>query len=137
MFIRLEQETKLFFDLNYVLELLYAGKFKKSIKYIESFIPPPNINENLKLESEDSSSQQFPHNHQQIALKIYHDIHLQRYLEKIAENDSYYALKILQKDLQHILTEQNLQNYQHLLLFLAKSKTKNHAYYFYFYFYLI
>lgn len=90
----MDEETVLFFDIEYTLNLLKKGKFLKACKYLNpfigKFIPDP-----AATEINDSHK---------ITIKILHDLHLQRYLESIYENKRFEAFAILQNDLKPILS---------------------------------
>lgn len=107
----MERETGEYFDKEYVGELVLDGKIEKAIKYIEGFIiPPSNVS---------APPSTFNNTTEQCTLKIFHDLHLQRYLEAIFHHENYEAFKILQADMNYMLKSSNFSHYCNLVDLLS------------------
>jgi hypothetical protein len=98
--------------MEYFLGLLAEGKLEKAAKYLSGFITHPANIDATPISSLDTV--------QQVSLKIFHDLHLQRYLEAIHHNDKYKAFFILNADLKYMLVAANFTHYTHLVELLTK-----------------
>lgn len=78
----LEQETKIFFDMNYFGEFVINGEWDKAEKYLSSF---------TKLDDNESST------------KMFLEMEKQKYLEALGRNDHVEAVSLPSEDLQNKL----------------------------------
>ena len=113
----MERETGTFFDSDYVCLLIRKGKFNKASKYLEGFfLPPSNVAAPTAGDSSTGGSES------QLTLKIFHDLHLQRYLECICHSERYEAFQILQSDMRYMLEQANFEHYKQLVDLLSSDR---------------
>ncbi|XP_050268413.1 topless-related protein 4 isoform X2 [Quercus robur] len=76
---KLEQESKIFFNMNYFGEFVISGEWDKAVKYLSAFTMPDD---------------------NQHSAKIFFTLEKQKYLANLGRNDQVQAIKILPNDLQ-------------------------------------
>ena len=113
----MERETGKFFDQEFVLELVSEGKFLKASKYLEGFVLLPS-----HVAAPGSSAAALSSPEEQARLKIFHTLHLQRYLEAIFHHERYEAYKILESDLRYMLERANFDHYKDLVDLLSSDR---------------